>query len=479
MAKKITELASETQLPEGLKSIKLIVENFKNLQNVVVDIGGKSLMFIGPNGSGKSALIQAMMSPMNSKMLPSEPIKTGEDRAMISHTIAGTIDGVHKEYVMDLFFTKKDSKGRLVIKNELGEVLKSPATLIKSIIGNVSFDVTQWLNDDSKKKLATIKTLTGRGQDIDVISANLKLEKDAQKKSKDRADELEAILANHGMSPDELERYSTKIDITAMQTAMSSIGAAQAQWDSINNQVVAFQATVDNAEAKMNTVKETAAMKINNASAEIFRLQEEIKRQQGIIAVATSECDIAVANIEKDTVTARENVVKGKEWLIANPRPSVDEVSAQINNAIAHNEKCNNVSVLADHQRELLKCRETMEGKKAVIAKLEDERSNIIKHSQLPIEGLTFDDDTLYLDGLPLEDGQINTARLWDVGVDIAMAMNPTLKIIFLHDANVFDKKHLHAIIEKIESRGYMAVCEFVKFEGENLEVKFTEEVLK
>lgn len=470
---------SGTELPEGLKSVKLVVENFKNLQNVVVDIGGRSLMFIGPNGSGKSALIQAMMSPMNSKMLPSEPIKTGEERAMISHTIAGTIDGVHKEYVMDLFFTKKDSKGRLVIKNENGEVLKSPATLIKSIIGNVSFDVTQWLNDDAKKKLATIKTLTGRGQDIDVISANLKLEKDAQKKSKDRADELDAILSNHGLSAEEVDRYSNKIDITAMQTAMSSIGAAQSQWDDINNKVVGFKATVDNAEMRINTLKEAANAKINAVSTEIFRLQEEIKRQQGIQANAVTECDNAVDTINQEVVTAKDNVVKGEQWLVANPRPSVDEVSRQINEAIAHNEKCNAISKLAEHQRELLKCREAMEAKKSIIAKLENDRSEIIKHSQLPIEGLTFDDDTLYLDGLPLEDGQINTARLWDVGVDIAMAMNPTLKIIFLHDANVFDKKHLHAIIQKIEANNYMAVCEFVKFEGEELEVRFTEEVLK
>lgn len=479
MAKKTTAPDSETQLPEGLKSVKLVVENFKNLQNVVVDIGGRSLMFIGPNGSGKSALIQAMMSPMNSKMLPTEPIKAGEERAMISHTIAGTIDGVHKQYVMDLYFTKKDSRGKLVIKNELGEVLKSPATLIKSIIGNVSFDVTQWLNDKPENKLKTIKALTGKGQEIDVISANIKLEKEAKKKASDRADELDAILSNHGLSAEEVDRYSNKIDIAPMQEAMSSIASAQAQWDDINNKVIAFQATVDNANARINNAKESASLRINAASAEISRLQEEIKRQQGIIDAVTKEYDVTVANINQESETARQNVVKGNDWLKANPRPSVEEVSNKINEAIAHNEKYNAIAKLAEHQRELLKCRETVVAKNAAISKLEADRDNVIKNSQLPIEGLSFDDESLYLDGLPLEDGQINTARLWDVGVDVAMSLNPTLKIIFLHDANVFDKKHLHAIIEKIEARGYMAVCEFVKFEGEELEVKFTEEVLK
>lgn len=460
MAKKsdsAPEQTIERQLPEGLRSLKLEVENFKKLQNVIVDIGGRSLMFVGPNESGKSTLIQAMMSPINSKLLPSEPIKKGETHARISHTIGGTIDGQHKEYIMDLYFTPKDNKGRLVIKNENGEVLKQPATLIKSIVGTVSFDVTQWLNDKPENKLKTIKMLTGKGQDIDVISSKIKLEKEALKKAKDRADEVDAILSNHGLSAEEVDRYSNRIDIAPMQEAMSSISGAQQQWDDIKNKVEGFRQSVNN-----------SSVKIQSANAEIFRLQEEIKRQQSIIESEIKSADVA-----------NENIAKGETWLNNNPRPSVEAVSAQINEAIAHNEKCNNVAQLQVHQRELLKCRETVEVKKSEITKLESERDSIIKNSQLPIEGLTFDDEMLYLDGLPLETEQINTARLFDVGVEVAMAMNPTLKIIFLHDGSLFDRNHLRAIIKKIEDRGYMAVVEMVAFDGDNLEVKFTEEVLK
>lgn len=460
MAKKQTtaaESVNERPIPEGLRSLKLEVENFKKLQSTIIDIGGRSLMFVGPNESGKSTLIQAMMSPINSKLLPSEPIKQGETRARISHTIGGTINGQHKEYIMDLRFTDKNKSGTLTVKNELGEDIKQPATFIKNLVGTISFDVTQWLNDKPEQKLKTIKTLTGRGQDIDVATAKIKLEKENQKKAHDRAEELNAILSNHGLSNEDLEKYSTPIPLEPMQQAMSGISAAQQQWDGIKVQVDGFRQTVINSNNKINT-----------ANAEIFRLQEEIKRQQSIIDGAVKEADISNGNI-----------ATGEAWLNANPRPSVDVITTQINEAIAHNEKCNNVSQLQVHQRELLKCRETVEVKKAEIKKLEEERSKIIKESQLPIEGLTFDDETLYLDGLPLEAEQINTARLFDVGVEVAMSMNPTLKIIFLHDANVFDKKHLHAIIKKIEDRGYMAVCEFVSFEGEELEIKFTEEVLK
>lgn len=444
-------------LPEGLRSIKLVTENFKGLENVLFDIGGKSFMIIGPNGKGKSSFTQAMMSPMNTKLLPSEPIKTGEDHARISHTIGGIVNGESKTYIMDIYFTKKDSKGRLVIRNEHGEELKSPATLIKTIIGNVSFDVTQWLKDTTDKKLKTIKQLTGRGQDIDTVSAQIKIEKEDLKKIKDRGEELDAILSNHGLSAEEVDKYSTKIDITPLQNAMSSVSQQQQQWNQVKAQSDGFRTTVD-----------TCGTTINNASAEIFRLQEEIKRQQGIIAKATEAADVANSNIKI-----------ADQWLIDNPAPSAEELNAQINQAIAHNEKCNSIAQLAVHQRELLKCRENYEAKKNVISTLETSRADIISKSQLPIPGLTFDDDMLYIDGLPLEEEQINTARLWDIGVDVAIALNPGLKVIFLHDGNAFDKKHLHAIISKIESRGYMAVVEYVKFEGDDLEVKFTEEILK
>ena len=464
MAKKTASPETDTtpvvqnydHLPEGLRSIQLVVENFKKLRNTTIDIGGKSLMFVGPNESGKSTLIQAMMSPMNSKLLPSEPITKGEDHARISHTIGGILNGEPKTYIMDIYFTKKDSKGRLVITNEKGEVLKSPATLIKNIIGAVSFDVTQWLKDDSAKKLKTIKELTGRGQEIDQVSAQIKLEKDALKVIKDRGDQLDTLLSSHGFSNEDIDKYSVKIDILPLQNAMSSISQQQQQWNNVKAQADAFRTTL-----------ETCATTINTASTEIFRLQEEIKRQQGIIAKATEAADVA-----------NSNIVIADKWLKDNPAPSAEELNQQINEAIAHNEKFNTISQLQVQQRELLKCRENFEAKKNEISVLETSRAEIISKSQLPIPGLTFDDETLYLDGLPLEEEQINTARLWDIGVEVAMALNPNLKIIFLHDGNVFDKKHLHSIIAKIEARGYMAVVEVVSFEGEELEVVFTENIM-
>ena len=84
---------------EGLKSLSLDIDNFKSIDKMIVEIGGRSLLIIGKNGAGKSSFIQAMMSPLNSKMLPSEPIKKGQERAKISHKIGGVLNGQYEEYI--------------------------------------------------------------------------------------------------------------------------------------------------------------------------------------------------------------------------------------------------------------------------------------------------------------------------------------------------------------------------------------------
>jgi uncharacterized protein YPO0396 len=442
---------------EGLKSIRLEIENFKNIDKKIIDIGGRSLLFMGRNGSGKSTLIQAMMSPMNSKLIPTEPVKKGETRAKISHTIGGNIHGEYREYTMDIYFTDKDKKGRLVVYNEKGEQIKSPATMIKSIIGDVSFDVMKWLNDDKPKKLNTLKKLTGCHVEIDTITNKISTAKEELKMDKKRAEDLEAILKNHGYSKDEIDAYSSPIDIKPLQEQMSLIAKAQSDYDGVASKVEMFK--------KEN---ELSAKKIEAASIEISRLQALIKQAQESINVEVASVD---ANNEK--------IAKGETWMTQVQRPSVDDLNNKINQAIAHNEKCNNVSRLAEHQSEMLKLKDKIETTKSTVEKMEFQRSEIINKSQLPIEGLSFSEDDIFLNGIPLEEGQVNTAKLFDVGVEVAMALNPNLKIIFLHDGSLFDRESLHTIVEKIEKKGYMAVVEVVDFDGGDLEVKFTEKELK
>lgn len=433
---------------EGLKFLGLDLENFKNLEKKHIDINGHSILVVGKNGTGKSSLIQALMSPLDTKLLPTEAVKKGEERSRISVKIGGNLGGEYKEYILDMFFTAKDNKGRLVVTNDKGEAIKSPASFVKSLIGNVSFDIMKWLNQSKKDKLETIKKLTGISVELDKIDLEIKTKKETKKYKKQRAEDLEAILNNSQFTAEDREMYSTPIDLLPIQQEMSAISKSQQTYDGVVNKMKEFRTNISITERSIEEKQE-----------QINALQNQIEAMRH---------EISVSN---------ENIAKGDAWLATHSRPSVEAANEKINQAIMHNEKHNQIGALAGNQREMIKCKEEIGQIDMDVKILEDKKSSIISNSNFKVQGLTFTDDEIFLDDIPLEEGQVNTARLFDVGVEVAMALNPNLKTIFLHDGSLFDKEALAAIIDKIENRGYQAIIELVS-ENDEVEVKFTEKEL-
>jgi len=216
-----------------------------------------------------------------------------------------------------------------------------------------------------------------------------------------------------------------------------------------------------------------AQKKIDDARYEIDRAKSEIMRLQAIIA----DQSLFIDNERENITRLQENCVEGDKWIAANPRPSIIELTEKIKSATEHNKNNTRIGELGLQQQEMIKLKTEVEGYKGTIEATEKKRNDLIANSQLPVEGLSFDDEEVYYKGVPLEEGQLNTALLFDIGVEVAMALNPNLKIIFLDDASLFDREHLKSIIDKIESRGYMVVAEVVA-ESDDVEVHFTEEEL-
>jgi predicted ATP-dependent endonuclease of OLD family len=446
-----------TTANDGLKFIHLDLENFKNIRKTEVEIGGKSIMIVGRNGQGKSSLIQALMSPLDTKQRPTEPITVGEEKASISVTIGGKQGGEEKEYILDIHFTEKDKKGRLVVKDALtGELIKSPASFLDSIIGNVSFHVTKWLGESKENKLKLLKDLTGKSKEIDIINMSIHQQKEDLKAAKKRVEALKAVMGNHGYTQEEIDKYSTKIDTAPLLEQMTNISDSITKYTEF--------------EGRLKTLKDN---------------QDSMHKSLTDMDIKIQEYRDAIANLEmvkeQTVVQISENaakIQKGNEFIANNAKPSAEGISAQITEATKHNEQCDAIKSLSEKNKELIETQDSLVSYETKIKDLEKNRAEIISKSQLKIDGFSFDNDNIYLNGLPLEEGQVNSAALFDVGVEIAMALNPGLKTIFLHDGSLFDKVSLKKIIEKIENNGYQAIIEMVDYNGGDLEVKFTEKEL-
>lgn len=439
----------------SMKFFGLNLSNFKNISHKVIDIGGKSIMIVGPNGSGKSSLIQALCSPLDTKIIPTKPIKKGEERSMIEVTLKGMHGGQPVKYTLELFFSPGNEKGRLVVRDEQEQVIKAPATFIKGLIGNVSFNIVEWLHESNEKKLKMLKQLTGCELEIDKINKSIAEKKSTKKYKKERAGELESVLKNHGYTQDEIEKYSKPVDIAPIQAELANVSTSITAYADVENKMNIFKNGITSEETK-----------IANRRKEIERLQLLIKAEGEAIEISFSE-------ITKH----KNNLTKGDAWLAAKVKPSSEEISTRLNGATTHNQHHEKVKALSENKREEMKAKQELIAIDGEIEKLEKDRGDLISKSQLPIKGLTFTEDQIFIDGLPLESGQQNTASLFDIGVDVAIALNPGLKVIFLHEGSLFDKKNLEIIIKKIEERGYQVVAEIVA-EGE-LDIKFNEMEIK
>lgn len=442
---------------DGIKFFGLELQNFKNLSHKIIDIGGQSFKIVGPNGSGKSSIIQALCSPLDTKIIPTKPIKRGEERSMIEVKLQGIHGGQPVKYTLELFFSPGNEKGRLVVRDENENVIKAPASFIKGLIGNVSFNITAWIYESNEKKLRMLKQLTGCEIEIDKINKQIAEKKSDKKHKKQRAEELEAVLKNHGYTQEQIELYSKEIPVEPIQNELAGISDAITKYADIENKMVKFRAGITDEEAK-----------IVKKRAEIERLQALIKAEEQ--AIETSFTEIK---------RCKENLVKGDAWLEKTSKPSSEEISQRLNEATTHNQHYEKVKGFSEKKREELKAKQELAAIDTEVEKLEKQRGDLISKSQLPIKGLTFTEDQILIDGLPLEPGQQNTVALFDIGLDVAIAMNPGLKAVFLHEASLIDNRNLELILKKTEERGYQLIAEVVSEFGSELGIEFWEKSIK
>jgi len=445
----------ELKEQDGLTFFRVELENFKNLSKKIIDIGGKSILIVGGNGTGKSTLLDALLSGLDVKMRPSKPIKEGETHASISTTLKGTINGEPKEYIIDLYFSPKHQSGRLKVTDINGEDVKNPAGFIKGLIGNASLDIMSWMTDKKEKRLEKIKNLTGIAKELDAINVSIEEKKTLRKNKKERAEEMEAILKNHEYSQADIDKYSETIDLTPLQEELKAVSTNQEKWDSVKNKVIGFEREV----SQLNQSADKGRAEIKRLEAlienEKVRVHESVFSEEGLLT----------------------KITQGNDWLAKVPRPSSDTISDKMIQANAHNEKVSQIANLAEKNKEMIKSKSEALDLDAEIKNLEGLRSDKISKSQLPIPDMTFDNDNIYLKGIPLEDGGVNTAGIMSVAVKMAIyqAQKSNLKNIFIQDASMFDKHSLKEAVQDIESNGMRAIIELVDWDGGALEVKFTE----
>ena len=403
-----------------MKIETIAINGFKKLQQFAIDPAGKSVEIKGRNGEGKSSIIDAVWCTLTSKDVPGVPVNRESVTAKI---VVGLDDG----HTARLSFSSKGNKS-LVVEGPDGEPVKAPATFLENLIGKISFDPFEFVNQTPQKQRAFLQQLLG------LDFADLDSDKTFQLEQKR-----------------EIDRDAVAIE-----------REAEALLDAQNVERV----DVSDLVAKQNERAEVIA-KGRDAAAAVERAESAAESAK--VSVLSLEEQIAALNGRLESAKAHAATEASK---VAPLRTSLELLRAQVAGMPDNSEAIRNAGETnrqADRwakRLELVARSKSIKGYldavKMKLEGIEGERQSRIMDAKFPVPGLTFSVDGVLFNGLPFDSGNQCQSDILRVGVAIAVAQNPTARIVRIKDGSLLDSSAKASLLAMLAENGFQAFIETV-----------------
>ena len=424
-----------------MRIIGLEAENFKRIRAVNLALNGDHLILGGENESGKSSILDAIWVALGGPDVMkdlhiSKPIREGETSACITLNLG------------DLIVTRNwtsDEKSYLKVRTADGANYTSPQGMLNTLMGPL-FDPLEFSRIKGAEQKGILLSLVDIGIDLD------KWQDERNMVYAERTDVNRELtrLNNTLKSIPEIEAPDAEI---ASSDVLADMNQAQQVKEANDRQRMAVNEAERSARiAEMNVIQDSK--KIESIQEHIASLQRDLK-----------ELTSGQAEEQSKAKTLKEEYSKLSESVAALVDPDMSIFQTRLSEVESINAK-----VRAKKQRQsLVADRDRVETEtKALTSKLEaldSQKSNAIKSAIFPIDGLGFDDSGVTFNGIPF--GQCSSEERIRIAMSIAMAMNPTLKVIRISDGSLLDDKNFLAIQNMASERGYQLLIERVGNPGE------------
>ena len=416
--------------------VELRAENFQRLKAVQIRPNSRVVKLTGGNDQGKTSILQAIAAAIKGKpACPTDPIRDDCEKAWISLDLGDKV-------VRRTFTRGKDGEPfttSLIVeaKVEGGKAkLGSPQQVIDSLMADISFDPLIFLGLKPEKQVDALRRFVSGFDFVANAQANERdrqARTEANRKAKDARARIEAI----GAFPADLpaERIEEQALFDQITSAATTNGAIERERHRRTNEQAAIEALHGRIEGKRD---------------QIASLENQI-------------------SILRGEISEGEREISGRQQLLDNtPLPGepidVSDVSAQITRARQVN------AMIAEREtrdrllREAARHELTAESYDEAMEKRDQQKRDAIAAAKLPVEGLDFTDDCLLYKGHPFE--QASMAVRLKVGVALAMASNPRLRVLRIRDGSLLDDTSMAAIAEMAEANDFQVWVELVDTSG-------------
>lgn len=417
--------------------MKVKIKNFKVIEDFEMDLDGKSVLLLADNGRGKSSLMSAIEMAFGSKKgIPSHMNKDGE-----------AIVEVSKDGEQYTFQWKVNKKGDVDLKVTLPNGLKETTRgVIAGIIGAIDFDINEFvsLSDSTagrKKQVEMFKKLLP----ADFIQGLSEFEKKLKNTFDDRTEINNKIKTLKGfINESPIFGADLKVQPVDVEALNLELEAANKKNQLIKEKETAF---------------EQRNLSIENRKKEIERLK---------LLIADEERKIH----DEETLNKLYS-----DWRKKNDYIDVSEMSKRLAEASEINVKA---SKAEDHNKKLKQLEELEEQAGEMTALIESTRQAIadaIRDFESPVPGLTFNDEMLIYNGIPVELSSLSTSEIIELGIKMRFASNPDYGVMMIEHGESIGEKRYQDILEYAKKYDLQLFIETVVRGKEELEVQFISEL--
>lgn len=453
-----------------IKRLELL--NFQVIEQFSADFDGTVYFVTGDNELGKSTLLKAIGALLTGQR--DDVLRNGASKGFAKMIVGD--DG--EEYDVQLSFTEANPRGTLTIKQKTTGMQTNNVSMLQRIFGYQDFDAVEFSRwsetaEGRRKQIAVVKSLLPesvrtRIAEIDEAVATMKAERTGVNRDVKTFAGFVDTMAQQ-LEPGDVEKYAKPIDVTELMERQQAnakliekaktVRASVAQRE---QQLAEIPARIEAEKAKADDARKTYAQRVESARVLYEKAVAEQKEAEQKIAALY---DANVAAIEAERADYEMRKANGVDWLkryeAANPENT--DVPALLEQAEAHNKRYHAVCQYLEKKQQYDGIKATAEKMDADIAKLADERATLIANAKLPIDGLTFTDDGLELNGVPFVPGKISDSQAMEIAAKLVIASNPTVKVFRIARGESLGQKRLETIIDIARRNGFQGFIEQVQ----------------
>lgn len=475
-----------------IKRIEL--KNFQAIKEFTSDFDGNVYLVTGENELGKSTLLKSIMVLLTGSR--DEVLRNGEDKGY-AKIIVGD-DG--KEYEVKLSMTKTNPRGTITITSKDTGMKSGRITALQDIFGYQDFDANEFVAwsetaEGRRKQVQIVKSLLSEDTQKAIADIDAQVSQIKEQRKTDNAEfkMYAGVFAKiqQEVTPADIQEYAEEIDMEELMQQQAQIVQLEEKAKKVRsklqereNRITEIPTLISEYESKILYARSKADAESNAAKSELDEAierakmiyEEKTKNISADFSKSVSEYNLAIDKLkeeEADAINRRNNCNK---WLQDYENNKPQDATELIANAKHHNDMHQKVADYAKAENDKNAAAAKVAEHEKKLKELADKRENYINKSEIPINGLTFTEDGLELNGIPFVAGRVSDSQIMEVAAKLIIAKNPKVKVFRIARGESLGKKKLEALIKFARYNGYQGFIEQVVREQNELKVeKYTE----